>query len=266
MNGRLDQKCTVVTGAASGIGRAAAALFAREGARVLCVDRDPDVEATAAAITDAGGSALATTADLTDPEQARTATERAQAEFGRIDAVYACAGIAGAGTAADTPLEQWDRVLAVNLTSKWLSFRWALPAMVSQGGGSVVVQASVGGLRGVPGIFPYAAAKAGCIGMARQAAVDYGPHGVRVNVLAPGTVPTPLVRDTYAAGAGTGAGLDLDEAADRIADAYPLRRLGTEEEVASLALHLCSDESRWTTGQVFTVDGGITAALPRPGT
>ncbi len=263
--GRLAGKVTVVTGAASGIGRAAALMFAREGARVLCADRDPAVETTAAEIRAAGGTAVAETADLADPERARMVTGRAADEFGRIDAVYACAGIAGPGTAADTPLEDWDRVLAVNLTSKWLSFRWALPLMVEQGSGSVVVQASVGGLRGVPGIFPYAAAKGGCIAMARQAAVDYGPHGIRVNVVAPGTVPTPLVRDTYAAGAGSGAGLDLDAAVGRVASVYPARRLGTEDEVAAMALHLCSDESRWTTGQVFTVDGGITAALPRPG-
>lgn len=262
--GRLDDKATIVTGAASGIGRAAAMMFAREGARVLCADRSAAVSDTAAAIRSAGGDAHARQADLADPDSARATTDDALERFGRIDVVYACAGIAGTGTAADTDLETWDRVLAVNLTSKWLSFRWALPSMVEQGSGSVIVQASVGGLRGVPGIFPYAAAKAGCIGMAQQAAVDYGPHGIRVNVVAPATVPTPLVLDTYAGGGGAGAGMDPDEAMARVASVYPARRLGTEDEVAALALYLASDESRWTTGQTFAVDGGITAALAQP--
>jgi NAD(P)-dependent dehydrogenase (short-subunit alcohol dehydrogenase family) len=257
MTGRLHGKIAVVTGAASGIGRGSALAFAREGATVLCTDVDPAVAATA---EEAGGSSV--TGDLSDPSAAEAVTRAALDRYGRVDVVYACAGIAAAGTAADTDMETWNRVIAVNLTSKWLSFKFALPGMVERGSGSVIVQASIGGLRGVPGIFPYAAAKAGCIGMARQAAIDYGPHGIRVNVIAPGNVPTPLVRRTYEAGGGMGAGLDIDEAMARIGDVYPMRRVGTVEEVAAMAVHLAGDESAWTTGQVFVVDGGITSAQP----
>jgi NAD(P)-dependent dehydrogenase (short-subunit alcohol dehydrogenase family) len=257
---RLLDKTAVVTGAGSGIGAASARMFAAEGASVLCVDiNGAAAEGTAQAIVAQGGKALAASADLARADQAEAMTNRALEAFGHIDVIYACAGIAGAGTAMDTPLEQWDRVIGVNLTSKWLSFRYALPSMVERGSGSIIVQASIGGIVGVPGIFPYAAAKGGCIAMVKQAAVEYGPKGIRVNAIAPGNVPTPLVIRSYEEGGGmTADAPDVAEGLRRAAERYPLRRLGKVEEVAHLATYVASDESSWTTGHVFVIDGGVT--------
>jgi NAD(P)-dependent dehydrogenase (short-subunit alcohol dehydrogenase family) len=254
---RLSGKRAIVTGAASGIGEASAKMFAAEGARVFCVDLDADgVAATAETI---GGGTVAHVADLSDPAAAEAMTAAAIDALGGVDVVYACAGIAGSGTAADTPMDQWDRVIGVNLTSKWLSFKFALPHMVEQGSGSIIIQASIGGILGVPGIFPYAAAKGGCIAMTRQAAVEFGPSNVRFNAIAPGQVPTPLVVKSYEGGGGMTAGMGVEEGMRRVAELYPLRRTGTVDEVAALATYLASDESAWTTGQIHVIDGGITA-------
>lgn len=248
-----------MTGAASGLGRATAVMFAAEGAAVLCADLAPTVEETVAEITAAGGRAEGFVGDLADVDTTRAMSDRALESFGRVDVVYACAGIAGPGTAIDTTMESWDRVIAVNLTSKWLAFRWLLPHMVEQGSGSIIVQASIGGIVGVPGIFPYAAAKGGCIAMVRQVAIEYAASGVRVNGIAPGTIPTPLVVESYRAGGGMTASAGVEEGLRRAPERYPMRRLGEPRHVASLATHLASDESGWTTGQTFVVDGGITA-------
>ena len=264
MTERLVGRRTIVTGAGSGIGQAAARLFAAEGARVLCADID---ESSAMAVADEiGEQAVGHRVDVANPEDCAAMVARAVEDFGGLDAVYANAGIAGAGRAADLEVEDWDRVIAVNLTGVWLSIKYAIPHLVEAGGGSLVLQASVGGVIGVPGIAPYAAAKAGVIGLARQIAVDYGPDNIRVNAICPGTVPTPLVRATYEKAGGFAAVADVGPDAgidDMIAAAVvrnPLGRLGTTADIANLALYLASDESSWVTGAAITIDGGMSVA------
>ena len=264
MTERLVGRRTIVTGAGSGIGQAAARLFAAEGARVLCADID---ESSAMAVADEiGEQAVGHRVDVANPEDCAAMVARAVEDFGGLDVVYANAGIAGAGRAADLEVEDWDRVIAVNLTGVWLSIKYAIPHLVEAGGRSLVLQASVGGVIGVPGIAPYAAAKAGVIGLARQMAVDYGPDNIRVNAICPGTVPTPLVRATYEKAGGFAAVADLGPGAgidDMIAAAVvrnPLGRLGTTADIANLALYLASDESSWVTGAAITIDGGMSVA------
>ncbi|MDT4945315.1 MAG: hypothetical protein QOH14_2048 [Pseudonocardiales bacterium] len=260
MSARLNGKVAIVTGAGAGIGAAAARRFASEGATVMCADVAAGrAEETATAIRDAGGQAGAVGVDVADSEQVRSLVERTVAQYGRIDVLYANAGVGGVGTAVDTDEAEWNRVISINLTGLWLTCKYVLPHMVAAGSGSIVNQASIGGMRGVPAVAAYAAAKAGVIGLTRQMALDYGPSGVRVNAIAPGTVPTQLVQGIWAAGAGLVAADSLDERIERAAALYPLRRVGIPEDIANLALFLASDEAGWVTGAVYVIDGGKTA-------
>jgi len=258
VTGRLDDKSALITGAGSGLGRASALRFAEEGAAVAVVDRDgAAADAVAAEIAAHGGRAVGIAADVTSPGDCEAMTATAIAELGRLDVVFANAGISGTGSAADLDVAAWDRVIAVNLTGVWLTSRYALPHMQERGSGVVLNQASMGGLIGIPGIFPYTAAKGGVIAMTRQMAVEYGPRGVRVNAICPGTVYTPLVQASR--DAGTAPGVDVEEANAAAAQRFPLRRLGTVDDVAALALFLASDEASWITGATYPVDGGRSA-------
>lgn len=263
MPGRLDGKVAIVTGAGSGLGRASALRFAREGAALLCADIDAGgADAVAAEIVAAGGRARGIGVDVTlEADTARMAAE-AVAAFGRIDILFANAGIAGVGSISSTSRETWDRVIAVNLTGVWLCGKAVVPYMEAQGGGSVINQASIGGLVGFSGIMPYAAAKAGVMGMTRQAAIEYAAKNIRFNAICPGTVVTPLVTRTYIerGGIAMGAKQSLEEALQANAARYPMGRLGTVDDVAGMAVYLASDEAGWVTGAVFPVDGGYTAA------
>ncbi|MCZ8130284.1 MAG: SDR family NAD(P)-dependent oxidoreductase [Steroidobacteraceae bacterium] len=263
MSAKLEGKVAIVTGAASGLGLATARRFAREGARVVCADVDEQAAARLAGELAAEGSrAIAVAVDVTREQDVRRMVETTAQAFGGVDVLVANAGIAGVGSVETTSRETWDRVLAVNLTGVWLCNRAVVPAMRARGGGSVINQASIAGLVGFSGIAPYAAAKAGVIGLTRQAAVEYAATGIRFNAVCPGTVVTPLVVRTYEerGGIATGARQSLDDALRANAARIPMQRFGTPEDVASMVAFLASAEAAWITGAVFPVDGGYTAA------
>jgi NAD(P)-dependent dehydrogenase (short-subunit alcohol dehydrogenase family) len=252
MADRLRGKAAIVTGAGSrgpglGNGKAAAILFAREGARVLCVDQAlPRAEETVALIRGEGGEAAAHAADVTRADDCRAMVEAAVARWGGLDVLHNNVGIESRKDLLETTEEEWDQVLEVDLKTVFLATRAAVPAMIARGGGSVICVSSIAGHRG-HGRTAYAAAKAGIEGFVRTVAVQLGPQGVRVNAIAPGTVWTPMV-------SGLGP-----EARERRRQATPLGTEGTGWDVGWGAVYLASEESRWVTGQVLVIDAGLTA-------
>jgi NAD(P)-dependent dehydrogenase (short-subunit alcohol dehydrogenase family) len=256
MAGKLSGKVAVITGAGSGIGRAAAGLFAREGAEVALVDLNAEAAKDATEqITAAGGRALAVGADVADAAQVDLAFRQISGEFGRIDVLYNNAGVNSAGSVVDATDEDWDRCFAVNAKGTFLCSRAAGRLMVAAGGGSIVNQGSVAAVVGIANFASYCASKGAVVALTRSMSVDLAPRNVRVNVICPGTVYTPLMEPMLRA-RGNGdlaAGLAMTTAK------YPIGRLGTPEEIAAVALFLASDDSSFLTGSVITADGGMTS-------
>jgi NAD(P)-dependent dehydrogenase (short-subunit alcohol dehydrogenase family) len=255
---RLQGKRIVVTGAGSGIGRAAVVRFVNEGAKVLAVDIDEEgLRETA----DAMGGLATCAADVSNPAHMDHVAEMAARDLGGVDGVYANAGIPAPGNALEVSVEHWQKTLAVNLTGVWLTGRALLPLLIEGGGGSIVNQASVGGVMGVPGIAAYAASKGGVIALTRSMAIDFAAARVRVNALCPSTVPTPLVRRTYTERARMrGLTTTFETMLEDRAATIPLGRLGTLDDVTSLCAFLLSDEASWITGQAIVLDGGMSIA------
>lgn len=258
---RLSGKSALITGAGSGLGRATALRFAAEGAAVVCADRDLEAaQGTVDQISALGAVAVPITVDVSSAAESERMVDEAIKALGHIDILFANAGVAGTGNAADISEELWDRVIDVNLKGVWLSSKYVLPHMIERGSGVIINQASMGGLVGIDNIFPYTAAKGGVIAMTKQMAISYGPAGVRVNAICPGTIPTPLVYRSREERGDAPVAADHSAKDAEVAQRFPLRRLGTPDDVANLALFLASDEANWVTGAIYAVDGGRSAA------
>jgi NAD(P)-dependent dehydrogenase (short-subunit alcohol dehydrogenase family) len=258
--GRLQGKRTIVTGAASGIGRASAHLFAREGASVLLIDRSAEaVEAVAAEIRGTGANAVAMAADAGSEAEVKAYVARAVAEFGGIDAIYANAGISGGLTPFfDLTVDTWQEILRVNLIGPFLAIREVAPLMIAQGYGAIVCTASVAGLKANAGGAPYSASKAGVVSLVQTAANAFYGTGVRVNAVCPGLIETGMTVPIFDHARKRGS-------EGKLGQLNPLNRPGQPEEIAAMACFLASDEASYVNGQAFPVDGGLSSTLPFAG-
>lgn len=253
--GRLDGKVVIITGGSGGIGIAAGRLFTREGAQVLLVDLQE--EPLQQAVQSIGSTAVSyVVADVTQPEQVQAYVRTAVERYGGVDISLQNAGIEGVvEPITDYPLEVFDKVLAVNVRGVWLGLKYTMPEMRKRGGGSIVITSSVAGIRGTPGVSAYVTSKHAVIGMMRVAALEGAEHKIRVNTVNPAPIETRMMR-SLEEGFAPGAAMHAKE---RIAATVPLRRYGSPEEVADVMLFLASDDSRYCTGGVYMVDGGISA-------
>jgi NAD(P)-dependent dehydrogenase (short-subunit alcohol dehydrogenase family) len=250
--GRLDGKVAIITGAASGMGRAAAVRFAGEGAAVVIADLNED--GGKAAVRDCkenGGRAVFQKTDVASEAGIKAMVERAVKEFGRLDITFNNAGLPGAlGSIEQTSVEDWDRTFAVLTRGVFLGIKHSVPEMRKAGGGSIISTASVAGLAGGYGPHAYSAAKAGVINLTRSAALEVAKHKIRVNCICPGGINTPIF---------TFLTPDPKVMDQLLSPMQPLRRAGMPEDIANMALFLASDESEWITGVAMVVDGGLTA-------
>jgi NAD(P)-dependent dehydrogenase (short-subunit alcohol dehydrogenase family) len=250
---RLAGKACIVTGAGSGIGRATALLFAREGGRVTIADIDEGAAARVAQeVADAGGEAVPRHVDVADEEQTRALAGATRERFGRIDVLVNNAGISGVGDVEETTVEQWEQVMRVNVRGVFLVSRAVVPHMIEQRSGSIVNVSSAIATTGLARRVSYAASKGAVLALTKSMQVDCAPHGVRVNAVLPGTILTPFVerylRDSYA---------DPEEGLRSIQARQLTGDLGQPEDVAQAVLYLASDESRFVLGSGLVVDGGL---------
>jgi NAD(P)-dependent dehydrogenase (short-subunit alcohol dehydrogenase family) len=250
---RLDGKVTIITGGGSGMGKTAAELFAKEGARVVVADySEASGEAVVAGVRAAGGEATFVRADVSNEADARGMVQHAVATYGRLDALYNNAGVMPEAdhSVIDTDTDTWDKVMAVNVRGVFLGCKYAIPQMLEQGSGSIISTASFVAILGcsVPQD-AYTASKGAVLALTRSMAVQFAGRGVRSNSISPGPIETPLLMDW----------LLKDEAAKQLRLARnPSGRFGKPEEIVSVAIYLASDESKWTNGANFVIDGGIT--------
>lgn len=247
----MADRVALVTGASSGIGRATALAFVREGAKVVVSDVNvAGGEETVRLINEQGGEAIFVRCNVSKSSEVKALIDQTIATYGRLD--YACnnAGIGGAlAPTADYTEENWNQVIAVNLTGVWLCMKYEIPQMVKQGGGAIVNMASILGQVGFAGAPAYVSAKHGMIGLTKTAALEYATQGVRVTAVCPAFIHTPMVDD----------GISDPQAQAAIAGLHAMKRMGTPEEVAELVIWLCSDKASFVTGSAYLVDGGYVA-------
>jgi 3alpha(or 20beta)-hydroxysteroid dehydrogenase len=257
MDNRFEDKVAVITGAAGGIGRAAAERFASEGAKVVLVDLPgTPLEESVAAVERAGSEAHVVTADVTSDADCQRYAAEAKQRFGGIDAFFNNAGIEGfVGSTLEYPEEMFDRVIAVNLKGVWLGLKAVVPLMMERGGGAIVNTASVAGLGATANTFAYGASKHAVVGMTKSAAVEFAPSNIRTNAICPSPIETEMMRRLE-------RGIDPDEpdvVKTQMAARNPLGRYGEPSEVASAVVYLCSDDASFLNGVIMPVDGGSRA-------
>jgi meso-butanediol dehydrogenase/(S,S)-butanediol dehydrogenase/diacetyl reductase len=248
----LQGKTAIITGAAAGIGAASAALFAREGAKIVAVDIDRELlDQASGQIKRAGGDCLAVTADVSKRDDVQNVLRSATEKFGRVDILFNNAGIVPAGKVETISEEQWDRAMAINVKSTYLFCHEIIPKFRAQGGGVILNTASATALRAVVDRACYTATKAAVIGLTKSMALDCVRDNIRVNCLCPGTVDTPSLAQRLAAFP------DPAEARKNFIARQPMGRFGTAEEIAQAALYLVSSASEFVTGLAFAIDGGL---------
>ena len=257
--GRLEGKSVIITGAGSGIGRAASLLFSREGARLVIVDRSDSVMETAKLVSESGGTIEAVMADAGSESDVQAFIDRAVTKYGRLDAIWANAGVGGGLVPLpEQTVEQWQEVLRINLIGPFLAIKHAMPHMIKQKYGSIVCTASVAGLKSGASGHPYAASKAGVISLVQTTAYSLSGTGVRINAVCPGLIETGMTKPIFdnAKQRGTDG---------KIGQLNPLKRAGQPHELAAMGLFLASDDASYVNGQAIPVDGGLTASMPYAG-
>jgi NAD(P)-dependent dehydrogenase (short-subunit alcohol dehydrogenase family) len=257
--GRLEGKSVIITGAGSGIGRAASLLFTREGAKLIAVDRAEGVKETVEQVRKAGGTAEAVVADAGSEKDVIAFIDRAVSTYGRLDAIWANAGISGGLVPlAEQTVEQWQEILRINLIGPFLAIKHSMPHMIKQKYGAIVCTASVAGLKSGASGHPYAASKAGVISLVQTTAYSLSGTGVRINAVCPGLIETGMTKPIFdnAKQRGTDG---------KIGQLNPLKRAGQPHELAAMGLFLASDDASYVNGQAIPVDGGLTASMPYAG-
>src|ERR1700733_16037566 len=253
--GRLSGKVAIITGAASGMGRATAVRFAGEGAKIVIADLNKEGgESAARDCRENGSDAVFQKTDVSAEADVKGAVDRAVKEFGRLDIIYNNAGLGGAvGPLEKTTAENWDRTFAILLRAVFLGIKYAAPEMRKSGGGSIISTASIAGLRGTPGIPAYGAAKSGVISLTKSAALEFAKDKIRVNCICPGLIATPLTYNRIPGG---------EQAATQLFAAFqPWPRAGRPEDIAAMALFLANDDSEFVSGQAMVVDGAVTSGM-----
>ncbi|MDH3668741.1 MAG: SDR family oxidoreductase [Paracoccaceae bacterium] len=253
MTGRLEGKTAFVTGGAGGIGRAICTRFASEGARVVAADLAP--------WDDPPEGVRAVSYDVTSEDAARDAMERIATHWGQLDVLVNAAGIEIEHSIEETTLEAWNRIFAINVTGTFLTSKHALPLLRKSSAASVINFGSYDGFIADPGLAAYCATKGAVHALTRAMACDHGPEGIRVNAICPGYVDTPMLQSFFEGDGSGGGGGTIESLQKAVRDVHPTRTYGKPEDVANLALWLASDEARYASGQLWVLDGGLTAQV-----
>jgi NAD(P)-dependent dehydrogenase (short-subunit alcohol dehydrogenase family) len=255
VTGKLEGRVALISGISTGLGRAGALLFAAEGASVVGLDIDADGAATTVAeIVDGGGAAEAVHGDAARAAHVERAVTLAVDRFGRLDLLWANAGIGVFKDVVDTTEEEWDRIIGVNLKGAYLMAHFGIPELRRAGGGTMVLTASTSAVVGSPRWAAYCATKGGMLMLCRAMAIDHAAEGIRINCVCPGSIETPLLEQEFRT-----RGVPIDEAIEQDRNAHPMGRIGRPDEVARAALFLSCDDSSFTTGSAIFVDGGYAA-------